>query len=364
MTVKAPQTEPMGVLTLRPEARVIQGQEVRRLVAIGGGSGLSNLLRGFQALEPAQPAIDLTAIVAVSDDGGSSGRLRAAFGMPAPGDLCDCLAALTRPESVLSGLLQYRFRRGAELSGHTFGNLLITTLMESEGDFARAIGVLSELLELRGRVYPVTAQPVVLKALKASGHVVLGESRVAQVPGPVARVSLEPEDPRALPEVVHAISDAHLTVLGPGSLFTSTLPPLLVPDVQQALNRPDLSLVYVCNIMTEAGETDTLDAFEHVDAIFRHLGRYPDCVVVNTQPPSDAHLEAYAREGAEPVQVRLEPFAARGISVAAAPLLERPHGSACGPARHDPARLAHWLTDYALNLHARPHTEFNAGAHE
>lgn len=239
-----------------------------RIVAIGGGTGLSLLLRGFR-----EHTSNLTAVVAVTDDGGSSGRLRAAFGMPAPGDLSDCLAALSVDEASLGRLLQYRFSRGGELQGHTFGNLLITTLSEVEHDFGDALRVMQRLLDLNGAVWPATAQAVTLRVEKTDGVVIEGESELAAHPGPAARVSLSPADPEALPEVVKALAHADLVVLGPGSLFTSTLPPVLVPAVGAALRTSPATLVQVVNIMTEAGETDGFDAWDHVAAVERHVGR-------------------------------------------------------------------------------------------
>lgn len=307
------------------------------IVALGGGTGLSNLLRGLR-----RHTSNLTAVVAVSDDGGSSGRLRDEFGMPAPGDLSDCLAALSDNEIEVSRLLQYRFVRGRELRGHTFGNLFITTLTEVEGDFAAAIRALNRLLNLEGSVYPMTAAPVRLRAVKRDGSVVEGESRLRDGPGPVERVELEPADVPALPEVVEAIRRADVVVLGPGSLFTSTLPPLLVPQVRRALRETKAEILYVCNIMTEAGETDGMDAFEHVEALYRHLGRYPSRVAVNRTPVDDARLQAYAAEGASRVGFDPAPFESRGIAVDQAPLL-----GGGSYAQHDSAELARWLAALA-----------------
>jgi uncharacterized cofD-like protein len=304
-----------------------------RIVAFGGGTGLSNLLRGLRA-----HSSNLTAVVTVADDGGSSGRLRLAFGMPAPGDLSDCLAALSDNELEVSRLLQYRFERGRELQGHTFGNLLITTLAEVEGDFGRAVRALNSLLNLSGSVYPATTEPVSLCVRKESGVVVRGESAVRDSAGAVARVSIEPEEVASLPEVARDVERADLIVLGPGSLFTSTIPPLLAGDVRRALLDARAPILYVCNIMTEAGETDGFQAFDHVVKLREHLGRAPDWVVVNSAPVDPARLEAYEQEGAQVVEVDPERFAAEGIRLAQLDLL----GS--GPyAQHDAEALASWL---------------------
>ncbi|MBW6455996.1 MAG: uridine diphosphate-N-acetylglucosamine-binding protein YvcK [Trueperaceae bacterium] len=307
-----------------------------KIVAIGGGTGLSLLLRGLR-----EHSSNLTAVVAVSDDGGSSGRLRAAFGMPAPGDLSDCLAALSVDEASLGRLLQYRFTRGEALEGHTFGNLLITTLSEVEGDFGDALRVMQRLLNLNGAVWPATAQAVTLRVVKADGSVVEGESNLAAHPGPAARVTLNPDAPEALPEVVAALADADLVVLGPGSVFTSTLPPVVVPAVAAALRDSPATLVQVINIMTEAGETDGFDAWDHVDAIERHVGRRPDLVVVNDTPLDAERVAAYRAEGAEVVAVDPDRFRAADMAFVAWPLLgPAPH------AQHDPAALARGLVTW------------------
>lgn len=313
-----------------------------RIVAFGGGTGLSNLLRGLRA-----HSSNLTAVVTVSDDGGSSGRLRLAFDMPAPGDLSDCLAALSDNELELSRLLQYRFERGAELEGHTFGNLLITTLTEVEGDFGRAVLALNSLLNLSGSVYPATTVPVSLTAYKEDGEVVRGESSLRHSPGAVERVAIEPEDAATLPEVIRAVDAADLIVLGPGSLFTSTLPPLLVREVREALLNASAPLIYVCNIMTEAGETDGMSAYDHVQKLRDHLGRAPDWVVVNSQPVDPARLAAYQEEGATEVTVEPERFTSQGIRVAQLDLLGG------GPyAQHDANALAHWLIAFCKRSRA------------
>jgi uncharacterized cofD-like protein len=313
-----------------------------RIVAFGGGTGLSNLLRGLR-----QASSNLTAVVTVADDGGSSGRLRRAFDMPAPGDLSDCLAALSDDEVEVGRLMGYRFVRGAEFEGHTFGNLLITTLTEVEGDMARATRVLNRMLHLSGAVWPVTDRPVALVATKADGTRAAGESHLREVPGPIERLELDPPDAPALPEVVRAIDDAELIVLGPGSLYTSVVAPLLVPDVRAALTRARAPIVYVCNIMTEAGETDDYDAFDHASAVHAHLGRWPDLVLVNDRPIDPERLEAYRGEQAVEVGFDDEPFRRAGVRARSAPLLGP------GPyAQHASERLADELLTLALAARA------------
>ncbi len=308
-----------------------------RVVAVGGGTGLSNLLRGLR-----ESTSNVTAVVAVSDDGGSSGRLREAFDMPAPGDLSDCLAAMSDQEVEVSRLMEFRFERGKELEGHTFGNLLITTLSEVEGDIAKASRVLNRLLNLSGAVWPVTPAPVSLVARKEDGRVVTGETSIRESEGSVADLSVLPDGVPAVPEVLVALKSADLIVLGPGSLYSSVLPSLLVDEVRQVINETSAPVVYVCNIMTEAGETDRFDAFDHVQAIHRHVGRFPDLVLVNRTPLDSARLAAYELEDAEEVKVSVDRFNEHGVQLAYADLL--------GPGRfaqHDSERLATTLIELA-----------------
>lgn len=307
------------------------------IVALGGGTGLSLLLRGLRA-----HTANVTAVVGVADDGGSSGRLRKAFQIPAPGDLSDCLAALSDREQELGNLLQYRFQRGEELKGHTFGNLLITTLTEVQGDFGLAIDTLNSLLNLDGHVYPAAVQPVSLVAIKQDGHEVHGESAFRGDAGPIRRMRLEPPDVPAFPRIAPRLAEADLIVLGPGSLFTSTLPPLLIPEVQAALQAVRAPLVYVCNLMTEAGETDGFTAFDHVRVLQEHLGRYPDVVLVNSRPVAAARLEAYREERAESVLLDAEAFRNAGVTYILLDIL-----AGGSQVWHDTEALAVWLVGYA-----------------
>ena len=308
-----------------------------RIVALGGGTGLSMLLRGLRA-----HTSNITAVVSVADDGGSSGRLRQAFDMPAPGDLSDCLAALSDRDQELGKLLQFRFARGMELEGHTFGNLLITTLTEVQGDFGQAIDSLNSLLDLKGRVYPATTKPVALVATKPDGQEVRGESSFRGIPGRVDTVRIEPADVSALPRVAAQIASADTIVLGPGSLFTSTIPPLLVPEISEALRNARGSIVYVCNIMTEAGETDGMTAFEHVAALHAHVGIWPHVVVVNGQPLDEARRIAYELENAEAVRFAPGDFEKNGVRYVLLDLI-----AAGEQAYHDSDVLAEWLLAYA-----------------
>ena len=309
-----------------------------KIVALGGGTGLSNLLRGMRAYSS-----NITAVVAVSDDGGSSGRLRESFDIPPPGDLVDCLAALSDRESEVSRLLDYRFERGEELKGHTFGNLFITTLTEVEGDFAQAIRVMNALLDICGAVYPVSPAAMTLRVLKASGDWVEGESTVADFPGAAQEVVITPKNPELVEEVASAIQDADAIILGPGSVFTSILPPLLVPECKALLQKSKVPLIYICNVMTEAGETDHFSAWQHTKMIEKHLGRYPDWVMVNSTPIDEHRLLSYKSENADVVDFDIQPFQDAKVQVAYVDLLMEK-----GPfAQHDSNKLAKWIVDCA-----------------
>ncbi|PYE54478.1 gluconeogenesis factor YvcK family protein [Deinococcus yavapaiensis] len=300
-----------------------------KIVALGGGTGLSNLLSGLK-----QYTSNITAVVTVSDDGGSSGRLRQALGMIAPGDLTDCYAALS-DSPVLARLLLHRFERGEGISGHTFGNLMLATLSEEQGGLANAMTDVHEVLRVRGRVYPSTPVSTTLVAHLEGGETVRGESRlhVERAGRRVERMSLDPPNAGALPEVIAAIEHADLVVIGPGSLFTSLIPAVLVPDVAAALRRTSARVVYVANIMSEPGETDGIDLEGHERLLAEHLGRTADWVLVNASPVTVGVRERYAQAGAH----LLSP---RGVSanfrqrVRLASLLREHSG------QHDPEMLA------------------------
>lgn len=304
-----------------------------RVVAVGGGTGLSNLLGGLK-----EHSGNLTAVVTVADDGGSSGRLRESLDMIAPGDLTDCYAALS-DSPVLARLLLHRFERGDGLAGHTFGNLLLATLSEEQGGLKGAMQDVHEVLNVRGAVFPATTSPARLVAELSDGRVVFGESQLAAQKGDarIAQVRLDPPDLPALPAVVEAVRQASLIVLGPGSLYTSIIPALLVPEVAEAVRRSAAPLVYVAPIMTEPGETDGMSLHDHDSALLGHLGRRPDVLLVNNQPVPLPVLDRYAEEGAVLLS-SLGWHAQVRTRVVYAPMLER------GPvAHHDPAALAQAL---------------------
>lgn len=264
------------------------------VVAVGGGTGLSHLLTGLK-----QHTRNITAIVTVADDGGSSGRLRESLDMVAPGDLTDCYAALSDTPQ-LAKLLLHRFRRGEGIEGHTFGNLMLATLSEERGGLGNAMQEIHQILRVRGAVYPATTQPPTLVAHLSDGRQLRGESQFAGQVGDarIERVRLDPPGLPALPAVIHSIQNAEMIILGPGSLFTSIIPALLVPEIAHALRKSKAPLIYVASIMTEAGETTGLSFEDHVNAITQHLGRAPDQIIVNNKPIDKKVLVKYEQEGA------------------------------------------------------------------
>lgn len=305
-----------------------------RVSTLGGGTGLAALLR---ALKPeagrARDPWKLTGIVTVSDDGGSSGRLRAELGGIPPGDLRNCLGALTQEESVLSDLLNYRFRGEGSLAGHSLGNLMLVALADLTGDWVRAIRQLSGVLVTVGRLYPSTAVPVTLCAEDASGRIIRGETSVNEARPPFARLWLEPEGAEALPDSVLALLRSDLVILAPGSLHTSTLPNLLIPEIRDALAFSKAPLIYVANLMTEPGESAGLDLEGHLEALEALGGLRPTAVLANRTLLPEPLLARYRSEGGTQLLTRLDSL--RGIPVFSRPLLD-PEAQV---ARHHPTLL-------------------------
>jgi uncharacterized cofD-like protein len=293
---------------------------------MGGGTGLSTLLRGFKRYVPSpgatQPECEdyrclishLAAIVTVTDDGGSSGRLRKDFNMLPPGDLRNCMVALSEDEHLIARLFRHRFRSGAGLEGHSFGNLFVAALSEMTGDFAQAIRLAAEILATRGHIYPATTADVSLAARMDDGEVVRGETNITASKKHIVELSMEPPDAVPMPETLEAIEQADLITVGPGSLYTSIITNLLVKEIPRALDRARGLRVFVCNLMTQANESLHLTASEHIKRIYDHA-RAPifDYAVVNTGTISDEMLARYAAEGAEPIQPDIERIEAMGI---------------------------------------------------
>lgn len=309
-----------------------------RIVVIGGGTGLAVLLKGLKRYTS-----NITAIVTVADDGGSSGRLRGELGMLPPGDIRNCLVALADKESLMEELLQYRFKAG-DLAGHNLGNLLLAALNDMVGGFREAVQALSRVLAVRGQVLPVTLDNVVLGAELADGTFVYGESAIPRHRKGIKRVFLIPGDCSPLPEALRAVAEADAVVLGPGSLYTSVLPNLLVRGLAEALSRCRAVRLYVCNIMTQPGETDGYTAADHLQAIFEHAGPLVDVAIVN-QGEIPPRLKArYRREGAVPVVADVPRLRRLGVEVVAADFVHH-EGNVV---RHHPDRLARLVLELTL----------------
>ena len=295
------------------------------VVAIGGGTGLSTLLRGLKkhvvALSsPGAAAVAplvsrLTAIVTVTDDGGSSGRLREEQGVPAPGDIRNCMTALSDDEELLSQLFRYRFSGGG-LDGHSFGNLFLTALAGVRGDFAQAVQLSSAILKTRGDIFPSSCcSNVRLEALLRDGNRVLGETKISATPGGIRHLSLVPPDVRPLPESVAAIADADILTIGPGSLFTSCIPNVLVHGVPDAIRSSRALRVYIGNLMTQPNESTGLTASQHIAAIFDHAGgKIFDYALLNSAPMPVALRARYAEDNSEPMVNDLDAVRALGVT--------------------------------------------------
>ena len=267
-----------------------------KIVVVGGGTGLSALLRGLK-----QYSCNLTAIVTVSDDGGSSGKLRLEMGIQPPGDVRNCLVALADTEEIMDTLFSYRFESGA-LEGHSLGNLLLAGLIDTFGDFQKGIEQISKVFAMRGKVFPSTLEQVVLMADLEDGTRVVGETTVRDTEGKIHRVYLEPSDCHPLPDALQALEEADLIVLGPGSLYTSVLPNLLVVGLRDKIRKVNAPCVYVCNVMTEKGETDGYRVSDHLKAILDHCGpNFVDAVLANKGEVTAPSLKRYVKEEAFPV---------------------------------------------------------------
>jgi len=284
-----------------------------RIVVIGGGTGLSVMLRGLK-----QKPLDITAIVTVADDGGSSGILREELQIPPPGDIRSVLTALADREPLMAEVLKYRFQNGTGLAGHSLGNLILSAMTDITGDFVTGITELSRILAVRGRVLPAANQSIVLKAEMEDGSIVVGESSIPKSGLAIRRVYLEPPDVKALPEAVEALREADAILIGPGSLYTSIIPNLLVPELAEAIVESDAVKLFVCNVMTQPGETDNYSVSDHLAAVHAHIGHHLfDYVIVNDGeiPPQVESL--YAEQGSKAVHLDLEEVTRRGYKVIA-----------------------------------------------
>jgi len=319
------------LLTLR---RLNRGPKI---VVVGGGTGLSTLLRGLKDY-----SANITAIVTVADDGGSSGRLRREIGVLPPGDIRNCLAALADEEKLLTELFQYRFRAGDGLTGHSFGNLFLTAMGEVTGDLERAIAASSKVLAIRGQVLPATLSDVHLWAKLADGRRICGESSITEARGQIVKIGCTPPHPPALPKALQAIAEADLIVIGPGSLYTSVIPNLLVPDITEAIAKRQVPRIYVCNVMTQPGETDNYTVADHIRAIDEACGyKLFDAVLVQGKVPPAQALIRYAQEDSHPVAIDREAVKRSGRRIVLTNIIDVDRQT--GYVRHDSKRLAQVL---------------------
>jgi uncharacterized cofD-like protein len=323
-----------------------------RVVAIGGGTGLSTLLKGLKrfVLTPAElvgartesPAIcDLCAVVTVSDDGGSSGRLRKEFNMLPPGDIRNCIVALSEDEALLSKLFRHRFDKGSGLEGHSFGNLFLAALTSLTSDFSEAVRLSSEILLTRGHIYPATTSNIELEALMEDGSRVRGETNITASKGRIRELFLVPPDVGPMPQTLEAIANADVITIGPGSLFTSLIPNLLVRGISKAIVASPAIKVYICNLMTQANESLGLTAADHIRALDAHAQkRLFDYALINRTPASEQLKSKYAEEGACQIVNDLDAIEALGVIPVLGDYLEE-----AGAARHNTTRVARDLLE-------------------
>ncbi len=311
-----------------------------KIVAIGGGTGLSTILHGIK-----EYTSNITAIVTVADDGGSSGRLRQQFDMVAPGDIRNCLVALANEETMMRELFQYRFEKETEFSGHSFGNLFITAMTQVTGDFEKALKESSKVLSIRGRVLPSTLEKVTLAAEHSDGRITEGEANIPKTGIPIKRLFVRPEGAQAAPEAVKAIREAELIIFGPGSLYTSIIPNLILKEIRDAIVASEVTKIYVCNIMTQPGETDNFKASDHVRelAALTH-SKILDACIVNVGKMPQSLLTKYASENSIPVLPDSETIKSMGYGV-----IEEDLVSATDHIRHDSGKLARIISNL-LNL--------------
>jgi uncharacterized cofD-like protein len=320
-----------------------------RVVAIGGGTGLSTLLKGLKryVLSPTEPSTpagpmmirDLCAVVTVSDDGGSSGRLRKELNMLPPGDIRNCIVALSEDEALLSKLFRHRFDKGSGLEGHSFGNLFLAALTSLTSDFSEAVRLSSEILLTRGHIYPATTSNIELEALMEDGTRVRGETKITASKGRIRELFLVPPDVGPMPQTLEAIANADVITIGPGSLFTSLIPNLLVRGIAQAIVESPATKVYLCNLMTQANESLGLTAADHIRALNRHAQKQIfDFALINKTPASEELKAKYASEGACQIVNDLDVIEAMGVVPVLGDYLDEG-----GVARHNTSRVAHDL---------------------
>jgi uncharacterized cofD-like protein len=326
-----------------------------RVVAIGGGTGLSSVLEGLKHYArptgPATPVLDITAIVTVTDDGGSSGRLRREFDVLPPGDIRNCMVALSEDSALLSRLFQYRFHSGRGLKGHSFGNLFLMALTQILGDFPDAVKASSDVLNIAGRIYPSTTANVSLEATLCNGAILVGETHISRSQDRIQSIRLRPRKASPLPAALTAIAQADLITLGPGSLFTSIVPNLLVHGIAAAIRSSPALKCYFVNLMWQPGETDEFRASDHVRALHRHAGgKFLDYAVVNVRSITSALKKRYAKQAALPVENDIDALMKMGLKVVAGNL-----ASHTDKIRHDPVKTAAMVVKLAQEGRRRKH---------
>jgi uncharacterized cofD-like protein len=327
-----------------------------RIVALGGGTGLSTVLRGLKEYVAApsedgssHPISDLAAVVTVTDDGGSSGRLRREYSVLPPGDIRNCMVALSKDEHLLGQLFQYRFPAGRGLAGHSFGNLFLTALTNVTGDFPKAVQVSAQVLAIRGRIFPSTDQNVTLEAQLVDGTIVSGETNISRSRRQIRRLRLVPRRVQPIPQVLAAIREADLILVGPGSLYTSIIPNLLIEQVVEAIAHSRATRVYIANLMTQPGETQHYSVADHVRAIYEHTrdGLF-DFIVVNRKAVDPRLLRRYRAQGAEPVDPSFAELTRMGLRYVSGKLLQQD-----SVIRHDQKRLTRLLLNEFVNRRPR-----------
>ena len=311
------------------------------ITVVGGGTGLSTLLRGMKYITN-----NCTAVVTSADDGGSSGRLRKELGIIPPGDLRNCLTALADREPLMERLMQYRFKGDSPLAGHCFGNLFIAAMAEAEGGMEEGLNATSQILKVRGRVVPSTLTDIQLQAEMTDGTIVSGESKIPEARKRIKKMLMCPENAPATSGAVEAILKADVLIFGPGSLYTSVIPNLLVKEIREAVVKSEAVKIYVCNVMTQPGETDGYGAFEHVKALLDHVGeQFLDYVIVNDEKISTEQLKQYFAEGAMPVTPDIDKIRRLGITVVPASLISKKN-----LVRHEPKKLSRVLITLIYRL--------------
>ncbi|HTL48251.1 MAG TPA: uridine diphosphate-N-acetylglucosamine-binding protein YvcK [Verrucomicrobiae bacterium] len=312
-----------------------------RVVVVGGGTGLSMLLSGIKHFTS-----NIAAIVTVTDTGGSSGRLRDEMGMLPPGDIRNCLVALADSDQLIRDLFQYRFETGEGLKGHSFGNLFLTALCQVTGDFEKAVAESSKVLAIRGRVIPSTLEKVTLVGEFMDGTTLEGETTITEAAKPLRNIRLKPEDCKAAADAIDAIENADLIILGPGSLYTSVLPNLLIKDIHEALLKSDAYKINIFNVMTQPGETDNMSAWDHLKVLIDHTDpRIVDACFVNVEPIPTEMVSKYKEKGAQPVKLDLNVMREKGYQVIEGRIIKTD-----GQVRHDPEKLAQLIFEHYLKI--------------